>query len=313
MMKPQGLSKADMRAEIRRLNRINSDIAEYKTIKQIYERMVNGIMVVVGTTLSHELYFRARVNPTKKIVRVSEIGAPPASMVTGFQRCNAPGNPLFYCSSRRITALMECRVQPGDVVYLGQWIGRDALPVNKVLDPNDDPLFVKALTETENMFYTHLDTIFTRRVHETFSNDYKFSSAASEEMTLRFPVGKFNIENDGCIGMRYPSVFDLEGSHNTAFPVQFSLNRLDFIHLMELRVESTEGDRIEVTLLDTAINFENGDIRWTGNLSSLPIPKRDKDGVMFRRSEKGWDVYTADYLNLPPEAMVPLLKELIDE
>lgn len=106
----KALSKAEMRHQIQRLNPINANVAEWKTIREIYRDLFPEVQLVIGTTKSSEQFFRARVNPPAKLHAVTELMAPPAEFVTGYQRCNPPGSPIFYCSTRRITALEECRV-----------------------------------------------------------------------------------------------------------------------------------------------------------------------------------------------------------
>ncbi len=164
MSQSVGLSKLDMRRQINRLNRLDCNKAEYKTICQIIAKMIVGIPIVVGTTKSHELFFRVWKNPGHKLNLLSELCAPPAAKVTGFQRCNAPGNPMLYCASRRITALLESDVKQGDIVYISQWIGKTQLPVNKVLDVEHDEEFEHYLDDKSSMFYAYLDTLFTKRV-----------------------------------------------------------------------------------------------------------------------------------------------------
>ncbi len=313
MANSRALSLNELRAEIRKLNRMNADAADYNAVKKIYDRMLFQIRVAVGTTSGGELFFRGRVNPPNKPKHISEMGAPVAERVTGYQRCNAPHQPLFYCSSRRITALLECRVKPGDNVCLGQWIGQDRLPVNKVLDTQEGIESADSLTDLECVFYAHLDTVFTRRIHYTFSNDYIFSAAASEVLTSNFAPGEFNIRDDGRIGIRYPSIFDLKSSYNTAFPPKFALERIELLHLMELRVDACEANEITASVLDTAVEFDDGAIHWTGNNTCLPAPRRQDGSVMFIRKGEKWRLATTADLTMPQAQSETLLKSLLTE
>lgn len=307
------LTASEMRAEIKRLHRIKTDVSEYKTIKMIYQRLFAGIKTVVGTTSGGDVFFRARTNPPSKPSLVAEIAAPPASSVTGYQRCNAPHQPLFYCSSRRITALLECRIKVGDTVYLSQWIGKSKLPINMIFDTNEDHGFFRKVSEAESILYTHLDAIFSQRIHDTFSNDYKFSAAVYEQLTRKFESGRFGIEQDGCVGIRYPSVIDLEDSFNIAFPAHFTPDRIEPLFLMELRVERIDGNDVTVSLLDTAFDFSSGSIRWTGNRFSIPAPRPSKTAVNFRWNETTWELLRTDHLSMPEELVEALLNELLKE
>ena len=264
--------------------------------------MFVGVRTVVGTTNGQDLFFRARVNPIAAINHVSELLAPPRELVTGYQRCNAPFDPRFYCSSRRATAVRECRVKGGDIVYLSQWIGKGLLPINKILDVDASAVLIEDMNEAESIFYTHLDTIFTRRVHETYSNDYKFSAAVTEQLTARFPPGEFEVAQDGAVGIRYPSVFDPEMSYNVAFPADFAPDRIDLIHITKLQINEVTTDGLAVKFLDAAIEFDNGKIQWTGNNRCLPMPRDQKGGVLFRFSGERWELAILDHLveQIPP-------------
>lgn len=83
----KALSKAEMQHQSQRLNRINADIAGWKTIREIYRDVFPEVQLVIGTTKSSEQFVRARVNPSAKQKAVTELMAPPAEYVTGYQRC----------------------------------------------------------------------------------------------------------------------------------------------------------------------------------------------------------------------------------
>ncbi|MCY1672688.1 RES family NAD+ phosphorylase [Novosphingobium sp. SL115] len=314
MMKKVGLSRIEMREQIRRLNRIDFSKSDYKTVKAIVSRMIAGVPIMVGPTKSHELFFRVRKNPRHKLRNVSELCAPSADCVSGFQRCNAPGQPMLYCSSRRITALLECDVQTDDVAYISQWIGKKQLPVNKVFDMEEDQAFMERLDEKDTMFYAYLDALFTRKVPKDFSTDYKPTAAISDIFTSYFKEQvKDLILEDGRIGIRYPSVVDLENSYNTAFPPHFALDRLDLLHVMELKIQKRQADEILVSLSDTATDFDDGVIHWTGDTTSIPVPRDPKGGVLFRFTGEKWRVLTTEHLPVPADIAEPFLNELLKE
>lgn len=309
-----GLNKQQMRDQIRRINRIDFSKSNYNTVKSIVNSMIEGISAVVGTTKSHELFFRARISNQGKINSIEDLYAPPPHLVTGFQRCNAPGSPMLYCASRRLTALLECNAQKGDKVYLSQFIGKEEIPVNKVLDADIDKEFFDRLDDREDIFYSFMDTFFTKKVPRDFSHEYMISAAISEILTSGFKKeDERKIWADGRVGLRYPSVYDLENSYNTAFPPEFANTRLDILHVMELEILDRKNDDISVRLSDAASSFDGHRIEWTGTTSILPAP-RDKDGgVPFRFNGKKWEVLTTEHLAVPAEATHPLLNELLKE
>lgn len=314
MGKRIGLSKLEMREQIRRINRLDLSRSEYSTIKDIIAHMIPGVPIVVGTTLPQELFFRARKSPGKKLTKVAELCAPPPDKVVSFQRCNPPGEPMFYCSSRRITALIESEVKQGDIVYLSQWIGKKPLPVNKTLDASEDIKFDDHLDERSNMFHAFIDTLFTKKIQKTFSTDYKLTSAISEQLTSQFTAEENrDIREDGRVGIRYPSVVDIENSYNTAFPPSFALERIDLLHVIEIHIIERQGNEVSVSLADTAMDFADGEIQWTGKMSSIPAPRNEKGGVFFRYSGTKWNVLTTEHLPVDPTFADALLNELLKE
>lgn len=166
------LSRFNIHQEIRKLNRLDPKLASYDAIRTTYERMTDGLQIVVNRGGAHELFYRVRRTNGVKPTKINELGAPPAMVVTGFQRCNPPGIPMFYAASRRIGALIEARVQTGDVVYLSQWIAKDHLPTNKIFDNEQDHLLNESSNistirgRNDDLVVAYFDTQFTKRIHE---------------------------------------------------------------------------------------------------------------------------------------------------
>lgn len=80
-----GLSKQEMRRQIKRINRIDLSKSNYETVKAIINKMIEGIPIQVSASLPQDLLFRARKNPGGKITDVSGLCAPDYG-----DRCNNP-------------------------------------------------------------------------------------------------------------------------------------------------------------------------------------------------------------------------------
>ena len=133
-------------------------------------------------------------------------------------------------------------------------------------------------------------------------------------MTSQFKAKESSfILEDGRVAIRYPSVVDLENSYNAAFPPEFALDRLEPLHVMELHIQDRQGDEISASLSDTATDFDNGKINWTGNAESLPAPRDPKGGVLFRFSEEKWRILTTGHLAVSADIVGPFLNELLYE
>jgi hypothetical protein len=293
-MKP--LSRAELRDEIVKLNRIDPRRDVYSTICSIYAKITSGFTTFVGSTGGAELFYRVRKTKGLKPIVVSELQAPPAEFVTGYQRCNPPSVSMFYAASKRVGALVEARVEVGDIVYLSQWIGRDRMPVNLIFDATANQVVPGVDNSTmqgpnNEIVQTYLDTQFTRRIHATFADDYKFTAAIAQQLTTNYPPNeKHHVRNDRFVALKYPSVLGIEIWHNTVMHASFALERLDLLHVMELRIIGVVENDIAVEVLDTAISFLDGGIHWSGSSDMLPRILGKDRGVPFISDGTKWNI-----------------------
>ena len=282
------------------MNRLNPRDASYSAINSSFHQITEGLHVVVGKAGGGELFFRVRRTNGSRPTFVSELQAPPAHLVRGYQRCNPPEVPMFYASSKRIGALIEARVQAGETVYLSQWIGRDQIPVNRVFDSEENQTVPGVDQSTihgpnDDLVMTYLDTQFTKRIHPTFSDDYKFTSAIAQQLTSNFPENDFHdVRKDGHVALKYPSVFALEDCHNTAMHANFASERLELLHVMEANVQSVDGDTVSIAILDNAINFPDGRIEWLGDIKQVPALRPENRAVPFRFNGQQWKLELHD-------------------
>lgn len=289
MGRENSTSNASLRSQLRDLNRLDPDQVDFQELQATYSSLLDGTHLVVGLTSGAELFFRVRVNPPTKPEKTADLGAPPTHLVTGFQRCNEPGKPTLYTSSKRLTALKECRVKSGDRVYITQWIGHGKIPINRLLENEEDSGFERIVSDRDEVIHAHIDAIFARRIHSDFSNDYKFSAAIANVLTTNFNENtEHDIRSDRTIGLRYPSILDRRGSYNTAFHAAFADERLSPMHCIEATVGESDGSQMPLKILDTALEFEEGNIRWTGNPYSVPVLRSADGGVLFRFTGKKW-------------------------
>lgn len=283
---------------IMRLNRIDPREAVFHHLKIDMASLTKGMHAFIKPT-GNELFFRVRKNPGNRIANLSEIGVPPADKTIGYQRCNGPNEPMLYTGSRRITALLETRVQPGDIVYLCQLIGdEEGVRVNISVDLKAKLPDNFVWTQHSQIILSYFDTLFTRRIHQTYSDDYRFTAAATHALTCGFEVkDKMGSVSTQRIGLRYASVVDVARSYNVAFYPEH-VAKLMPMHVAELRIDEVHERDVSATLLDTAIRFgSSGEIMWTGDLTLVPSLRREDRAVTYRSAGNGqWDVDTVDRL-----------------
>lgn len=272
--------------EIAALNRLNVDVTDYETIAASVSALMTGMSVECIDVPSTEQLFRVRLNPESKPKEVREIGAPPSDLVTGYQRCNPPGRPMFYSASTRNTALSECRAKPGDRFYLSQWMPKTTYPAIVTMSRGLSDVHTR-FSNRDITIYSYFDTLFTRRIHETFSKDYMLTAAFSE--LLRAKTKRPNSDGstfDHYVSLRYPSVAAIgTGVYNTVMHADWAEEVLGLNHVMEGTVVRECDGTFDVEVSDNAVDFCDGIIHWTGDGQRIPLLKLrksdGKSGVQF--------------------------------
>lgn len=273
------INKTRIRQIIQQLNRVDlnrvSDDYLAEQVSLISDRMEMRVRKAGAT----DMLFRVRVNPPQRPRTSDELGAPPAHVVTGYQRCNPPGVPMFYGASRRITAIKECRVKAGDIFYLSQWGPHSYYPVNLLFDSR---IGIGPESDSNSEFVcSYFDTLMTRPIHDSFSNQYKITSAIAQGLTKNFsPAESSDVAADGLIALFYPSVFDPENSFNVAMHASFARERLGLLHVTEI-VAIASGAGLEFRALNNARPKLGGALEWTNSPDKLPELRRHRDAAMF--------------------------------
>jgi hypothetical protein len=273
-------SSIEIRNRIKWLNRIDPSDTDFDLLLKTFDKLTTGFKAAVDWCVSSESLFRARVNPKCRPTTLTELMAPPPGLVQGYQRCNPPGLPMFYAASRRMTALLECGASCGDIIYLSQWAAESKAPVNAAIHPLRE--YNLPQTPLQLHVQSYIETIFTRRVDKNFSDDYKLTAALSQILTKGFhPDPLTNVREDRIVGLRYPSIVDIENSYNTVFHDQFSRNRLRPLHVMEMRILNVEGKKISYEVLDNVLDFSNGEICWMNDPNKVPSLQINSPGLQF--------------------------------
>jgi RES domain len=283
----------EIRQKIRWLNRQDPSKLNFEQLKKTYREVLKGLVIPMMGAPAHEFYFRARVNPNKRPDNIKELMAPPPELVVGYQRCNGPADPMMYTASRTKTALLECGVKAGDVAYLSQWIAKSTIPTNMMLIPREIHNDEKLKSPLQELIYSYVDTLFTRRIDKSFSDDYIFTAAISDMLCRNFESETIVAKgSDNSIAFRYPSIVDIENSYNTVFTDVFAKQWLELCHLMEVRVIHSSVNSFEIEVRDNATDFSSGQIHWTGDPSKTPTVVGPNGGAPFISDGKIWHLVT---------------------
>jgi hypothetical protein len=272
----------EARAIINNLNRVNLKSADYKSLfnqigKLITKIPMRAFFIEEGTT-----FYRA-VRYNSKPKEICFLGSPPPEKVTGYQRCNVPGDPMFYAGCYIGAVLSEIGANDGDNVYLSKWVTEKQFLAFRI--PPDSPEEMKqdpGFSRIETFF----ETIFSRPVHETFSEQYKITSAIAQKLTTGV-IKNANEDYGQQFGaVVYPSVVHPSRADNIAIKPNVEKRCLRLQDVSEICVIENEEHSFKIKIIDFSSNFTNDEIIWSGRTPSWTAEKGEV--LIFTNEANGW-------------------------
>jgi len=253
------INAAQARKIIRQLNRMDLDKADYPYIKGEIQHLITGLRMKFITPHKETRLYRGVIYRDKP-TDVKFLRYPPKQLVVDFQRCNPPEQPMFYCSPDPAAIYYELGVRPGDIVYLSKWSVLEDFFVNRIA-----PLDAEGEDEDDlikEIIFTFFETKFSQPIHETYSSQYKITSAISEKISSGDLLGDHRILG----GLTYPSVSHPNRSENLAIwpAVVDRCLRLDYVE--EVLITAVEDKKISINRTDFSATFDEGLIGWTGGV-----------------------------------------------
>jgi len=276
------LTGNEARDIIKNLTRVNLKSADYKSIFNQIEKLIRWIplrafFVEEGTTLYRAVRYNSKPN------KICFLGSPPPEKVVGYQRCNIPGDPMFYACLYIGVALSEVGAKDGDTVYLSKWVTEKRflafrIPPDSPIEVRHDPVFSR--------IETFFETIFSRPIHETFSEQYKITSAIAQKLTTG--VVKSEKEDFGQIfgAVVYPSVVHPSRGDNIAIKPNIEKSCLRLQDVSEVRVIKNEDNSFKIENTDFSSDFTGGEIIWSGRAPNWTIEKGEL--ITFTNEANGW-------------------------
>ena len=184
----QRLTTLEARLIINQINKMNLDMADYEYLKKLINKLILGISFSGYMPHKNGYRFYRGVRFGSKPMTTNELQYPPKNLVTDFQRCNPPEKPMFYCSLSPLVVYKELNVVKGDVIYLSRWSIKNNfsfIPIGN-LSVDDD------YDDRTAMILSFFETKFLTPVHQTYSSQYKVTSAITEVLS----TGDINISAD---------------------------------------------------------------------------------------------------------------------
>lgn len=272
--------KREKRQLIRRLTRMDLEKADYSYVKDIVKRTFDAQMAPALICEAGSSFYRVRRNPHSKPEKVKDLREPPASKVVGFQRCNPPKKPIFYASNRLLTAALEVDILEGDIVYLTKWNLNRPMHINVGVSSTyyeDNDGINRLIPESSKEIIDFFELLFTRKIHETFSHDYKITSAISEMLTAEHTPQRDGSEfrsSGGHIALTYKSVVDrtvvgTEEGENFSFHPKLVDEFMSLTEIIEAQVTSRNGMDFCLEIRDFSNTIDDEEINWSNDPTSV--------------------------------------------
>lgn len=265
-----------VRKIIQEINRINLEDADYDYVKQKVGNLFGGIKCPGISLNKGQALFRGIIYNDKPI-NVSYLGAPPKELVLGFQRCNSPWNPLFYCSGHQAPVLHEIQPKKGDKVYMSKWSVAKNDQFISTLSPNHLGADMAPLVSS---IYSFFDTKFSEQIHDTFSFRYKVTSAIAELLI------RDNLFDHKAAGLAHTSVAYPGGADNIVLLPDYVDSSLSLDYVEELEIVDVTDEGFEVKSTDIATDFASNIIHWEGRTKQHTIPPKSKANFVMENG--GW-------------------------
>ncbi|MCG7518810.1 hypothetical protein [Ruegeria sp. Ofav3-42] len=276
-MKRSSISTHRARQLITAINSAHLDRSNYKTLQSQINELFQGYALKGMSLAQDQMIYRGRVMAGKPS-SIDELKAPPAEAVKGFQRCNSPGNPMFY-GGFVLGAIFAEVIGPDTSdgkIFVSRWVAPEGFFAVELL-PKENQAEMDT-SRTQAIVDTFIETKFVGRVHETYSNDYKVTAAIaekalsgslSEEANDGFPITPKEGEGLGCI--IYPSVQATGRGPNVAMIPSYANRHLipdcvEEIHFRRKSEESFEINRIDYakpSLTDNTLVWTGKQLHWT--------------------------------------------------
>lgn len=162
---------------------------------------------------------------------------------------------MFYCSPDPAAVFYELGVKKGDFLYLSKWSVTTDFVILQIA-PN---IKYESDHSLRDMVLIFFETKFSQPIHETYSSQYKITSAIAEEMSK----GQFvNLINAQLGAMSYPSVSHPGRSENLAIRPEIADTCLKLDYVEEVFIDDVIDQVIQYTRTNFASNFPDGQIEW---------------------------------------------------
>lgn len=281
-----------IREAIAAVERLDLSAVSIEEIKDQLTSVFRGYVVSTPVFDPGLTLYRARILPEKPEL-LSDIAAPPPTLVSHSQRCNRAGESMFYSSSARNAPFFERHAKPGQNVVLSKWRTTERLLVNNVgyttetfgrlQSTRDCPQWHRGsppprLSSEANVLISEfLASTFSADIPEGSEDRYKLTIAITEKL---ISTGMFG-------GLIYPTIPMNGNADNFALKPKFVSTGLTFVRAEYIAIDSIEGKKMAVRYLDIATDVsDSGRLTWKGRPGQWV--KNKGDSLIFTVENGEW-------------------------
>lgn len=300
----------DVEQQIEYLRGVDLNAVKFEEVVLLLRRIIRGYWNNAITIPENQMLYRANRYDFKPD-DASFLTYPPAKLVTGYQRANTPGNPMFYTSMAKNATLYELDVKPKDRVSISMWKTTAAAFINNIAF--DDHVFAKLKSDrlaesyalaseyTISLKNASLNRVvrrffadeFSRKVPGGSERQYIISAALTECFlgNVQERDGTpANISFEGKFaGILYPSLAMRGNADNLVLLPDYADRHCELVHVEFVEIDSVRKGRIDFTEYDFANSFSgDGLIRWKGRPKQYSY---DPTAGVVRSNEGGDEVY----------------------
>jgi hypothetical protein len=265
-------------------------------IEELVDRLTplfRGLQIRAPIVDKDSKFFRARIVKSR-ISNISEVGMPPASLITKLGRLNGIGEQVGYFSTSHRSAYFEVKPKTGDFIILSRWISESNLTFlhigyqsdlfstmasSRTGEEFDWALGTRQSNEQNRQVYDFLSSELTKTVEHENEGEYKTTIAIARKFLGDGP-------HDGLI---YPSIAMKANADNVALK-KVSVSKLRLYAIEFNRVKERNGMQINYDRIDSSVNWDKtGNINWNGRCLIWEVGPGQ---IAHAKAEDGcWNLY----------------------
>ncbi len=253
------------------LQNLDYRTSSIKEIEELLFPLFKGLRMTVPSFDPGVYLYRSRICKDRP-QHLAELSYPPPKYISDYGRANDIGQSMFYGSISKNVPFFELNAQTGDRLILSIWKTKANLLLNHVGFSEDVSRLLQSGRDFDSIYQFTSDTLkfndlntfvynflaasFARKISREENFLYKLSIAITNKLIM-----------GGLLhGVLYPSIAMNGNSDNIVLKPSYVDESLEFVGVEYLEVVASEGMKYKYETLDSAVEIDNCQLKWTGKL-----------------------------------------------